>query len=375
MTEETIVTAPRPPWRRLGFGRTVTGIAAISTRELRGRMRGRRTFVLLTLYLLALGGYAALMEIQAEREYSTSFGGSAAFASAAIGQSIFTGLLMLMTLQVVFLAPSATAGSISLEREKQTLEMLLATPISSLAIVVGKLLSALAWLFLLILASVPLMSIVFLFGGIGPETVVAGYLVLIAAALGLGSFGLALSCLVRRTTAATAVSVTVGIAMIVMFWTVLQGFDGRIQTGDGGEGIRTPAVVAYLNPFVAQADVLCSAESSFGGRWCSTVDQFVPNRGGVIFIDGDGKDVGPPPVEVPTLEEGVLEGRQPRIAPGEPSDVVPEDVLIQRDPVWMRSVIAWLGVSVLSLFIAIQAVSPTRRWRPRLGRTTRSIDA
>ena len=45
-----------------------------------------------------------------------------------------------------------TAGQISLEREKQTLEMLTATPISSLAIVIGKLLSALAYVFLLIAA-------------------------------------------------------------------------------------------------------------------------------------------------------------------------------------------------------------------------------
>ena len=46
---------------------------------------------------------------------------------------------MLETLQVVFLAPALTAGAISLEREKQTLDLLVVTPISSLAIVIGKL--------------------------------------------------------------------------------------------------------------------------------------------------------------------------------------------------------------------------------------------
>ena len=38
--------------------------------------------------------------------------------------------------------PASTAGAISLEREKQTLDLLVTTPISSLAIVLGKLLSA-----------------------------------------------------------------------------------------------------------------------------------------------------------------------------------------------------------------------------------------
>ena len=131
-------------------------------------------------------------------------GVSAAFASAQIGQVVFAAMLMLMTLQVVFLAPSSTSGAISLEREKQTLDLLITTPISSLAIIVGKLLSALVWVFLLIAASIPMLAVVFVFGGVGPESVVPGYLVLVAVALGLGSFGLLCSSVVKRTTAATA---------------------------------------------------------------------------------------------------------------------------------------------------------------------------
>ena len=136
--------ASSPPMSRrrrwLAVGRATGGIAAIGVKELRGRMRGRRAFVVLTIYLLLLGGFAVMVETLIARNYQTGFGGSSAFASAAIGQGIFAALLMLMTLQVVFLAPSSTAGAISLEREKQTLELLITTPISSVAIVIGKLL-------------------------------------------------------------------------------------------------------------------------------------------------------------------------------------------------------------------------------------------
>ena len=110
------------------FARTAGGIAAIGVKELRGRMRGRRAFAILTIYLLLLGGFALMAERLVESNYTSGFGGSSAFAGAAIGQGIFAALLMLMTLQVVFLAPSSTSGSISLEREKQTLELLIATP-------------------------------------------------------------------------------------------------------------------------------------------------------------------------------------------------------------------------------------------------------
>jgi ABC-2 type transport system permease protein len=359
-----VALASRPP-RNLGFARTVGGIAAIGVKETRGRMRGKRAFIVLTIYLVLLAGFAAMVEILVEQSFSTGFGGSGAFASAAIGQGIFTALLMLMTLQVVFLAPSSTAGGISLEREKQTLELLIATPISSVAIVIGKLLSALVWVFLLIAASIPLMSVVFVFGGIGPETVLAGYLVLLATALGLGSFGLACSSLVKRTTASTAISIfgvlaiTIGTAFILIFWTAMGSFDNNGNRVGGLFGMRAPAVLAYVNPFIAQADVMCTTESSFGGGWCSTVDSLVPNRNGIVFTDGGVVPVPAPPV-IQTID-----GKEVFVDEGfaEP-EVAPQQVLPQRDALWIRSVITWLVLSVLFLFIAIQAVSPTRRWRP-----------
>ena len=113
---------------------------------------------------------------------------------------------MLETLQVAFLAPSSTAGAISLEREKQTLELLVVTPISSLAIVIGKLFSALIYVWLLIAASIPLTAVVFVYGGVAPDDVLRGYIVLIVTALGFGAFGLLASSLVKRTQAATAIS-------------------------------------------------------------------------------------------------------------------------------------------------------------------------
>ncbi len=341
-------------------------------------MRGKRAFIVLTIYLVLLAGFAGMVEILVEQSFSTGFGGSAVFASSAIGQGIFAALLMLMTLQVVFLAPSSTSGAISLEREKQTLELLIATPISSLAIVVGKLLSALVWVFLLIAASIPLMAVVFVFGGIGPETVLSGYAVLIATALGLGSFGLACSSLVKRTTASTAITIfgvlaiSIGTAFILVFWTAMGSFDNNGNRAGGLFGMRAPAVLGYINPFIAQADVMCSTESSFGGGWCSAVDSLVPNRGGVVFVD-QGERFGPQPVPAPQTGDG-KEVEMGFVERGPfPGDVVPEQQFQQqRTSVWTMSVITWLILSVIFLTIAVQAVSPTRRWRPRLRRATRS---
>jgi ABC-2 type transport system permease protein len=362
--------------RFTAFVRTAGGVSAIGVKELRGRMRGRRAFAIITIYLLLLGGFALMAEKLIESQYTSGFGNSSAFAGAAIGQGIFAALLMLMTLQVAFLAPSSTSGSISLEREKQTLELLIATPISSLAIVVGKLLSALVYVFLLIAASIPLMAVVFVYGGVGPEDVLRGYVVLIATALGLGSFGLLCSSIVKRTTAATAITifgvlaVTIGTVFVLGFWQAMGRFD------DSGNrtpflGIRAPAVLAYLNPFIAQADVMCGTETSFSGGWCSAVNGLVPTNDGVIFSQEQGP-VPMPPVFVDgkgVVNNGVAfaVGGGPVLGPDgakiDPAQVQPFDV--QRDALWPKSVVTWLILSVVFLLLSVQAVSPTRRWHLR----------
>jgi ABC-2 type transport system permease protein len=395
---------PRPK-RFTSFARTAGGIAAIGVKELRGRMRGRRAFAILTIYLVLLGGFALMAERLFEANASRGFGGTSAFAGAQIGQGIFAALLMLMTLQVVFLAASATAGSISLEREKQTLELLIATPISSLAIVLGKLLSALVYIFLLIAASIPLMAVVFVYGGVGPEDVLRGYIVLIATALGLGSFGLLCSSLVKRTTAATAItifgvlSVTIGSIFVLGFWQAIGSFDEN-GNREGLFGIRSPAILAYLNPFVAQADVMCGTESTFGGGWCGVVNGLVPSDDGIVFLEqpmpmpmpapmidgkgfvrddvggfeviGNGDVVAVDGVAAPMRAFAVKGG----VAFQAGVDVVANDVIdpaqvqpfdVQRDFLWPKTVATWLILSAIFLLLSVQAVSPTRRWHLRRG--------
>jgi len=356
--------------------RAIGGIAAIGVKELRGRMRGRRAFIILTIYLLLLGGFALMVEQIMEQSFQNPFAGASATAGPAIGQAIFAAVLLLMTLQVVFLAPSSTAGAISLEREKQTLELLVTTPISSFAIVIGKLLSALVYVFLLIAASIPLMAVVFVFGGVGPEDIVRGYIVLIVTALGLGSFGLLCSSLVKRTTASTAITIfgvlaiTIGTVFLLVFWQAMGSFDATGNRRPGPLGIRTPYPLAWINPFLAQADVLCGTESTFGGGWCSVVQGLAPttDNNGVIINNVGGGGVGVP-LPVPAVpEKGFAPGGA--IAIDDSGNPIVNDVAApdqpfgaRQDTLWPKTVAMWLGMSVFFILLSIQAVSPTRRWR------------
>src|SRR6185312_12960724 len=85
------------------------------------------------------------------------------------GQPVFIGLVAFQLGLVCFLAPSFTAGVISGERERQTYDLLMTTPLP-LALIVGtKLFAALAYVFLLIVAALPLLAISLFLGGVAPE--------------------------------------------------------------------------------------------------------------------------------------------------------------------------------------------------------------
>jgi hypothetical protein len=293
----------------------------------------------------------------------------------------------------VFLAPAFTSGAISLEREKQTLDMLAATPISSLAIVVGKLLSALAYVFLLIAASVPLTAIVFVFGGVGPDDVLRAYAVLIVSALGLGSMGLFISASMQRTQGATVVTfftvlfLTLGTMFGVLFWNTMSGVNGSTGfiSGSGGVGPikgRAPEAMLWFNPFAAQYDVICGASDGYGG-WCSRLNTITNGaisvggvRGTIVqptqpgFGFDDPAVVGGPLGVGAAPDVGIPNGGFKFDANGRLINggiglgaTDPQPFGVRRDTFWPRSLQAWGVISVLFILASIQLVSPTRRWR------------
>ena len=86
-TTQAGVREVAPRRRFSGLRRTGLGIGAIGVKELRGRMRGRRAFVILSLYLILLGGFTWMVELIMERTYSAGFGGSSAFATGPSGRA------------------------------------------------------------------------------------------------------------------------------------------------------------------------------------------------------------------------------------------------------------------------------------------------
>ena len=91
------------------------------------------------------------------------------------------------------------AGCISGERERQTLDLLLMTKMSPLSIVLGKLMSSMATLILIIIATLPIFSIVFYFGGVSIFSLLIMFLFIIATACMACSISIFFSCIFKKT--------------------------------------------------------------------------------------------------------------------------------------------------------------------------------
>jgi len=242
-------------------------VGTIMVKELRSRMRGRRSFIVLTVYLallafIAYGAYLVVAPLASERA-GAGDGFEQANASAFIGRSIFTALSVFQLVLVCVIAPAFTAGQISLEREKQTLDLLISTPLRPGAIVIGKLATALAFVVLMIVAAVPISALVLMYGGAEVPNIVQQQLVLLSAAVGFGAIGIFASALTKRTQTATVlaystvIGLVLGSAMLFGFWqTVAQRDDLFGLQPNGG----APEQLRYLNPMVAMLDVVSQVE-------------------------------------------------------------------------------------------------------------------
>ncbi len=201
--------------RKRGIVRWIRRVMSnpVVLKELRGRMRGARAFVVLTLYLLLLGGSVSLSFIPlASLPMGTGFDLA---MRQLIGKTMFGIAVFIQFIIVSFVAPGITAGTITSEREHQTYDILRTTLLSARDLVNGKLLAALSFLFLLLLAALPIQSLAFLLGGVGMEEVIIAVIMLLTTAVALSTIGIFLSSLLKRTLVSTVLAYAVSILSVI----------------------------------------------------------------------------------------------------------------------------------------------------------------
>jgi ABC-2 type transport system permease protein len=194
----------------------------VMVKELRSRMRGRRAFVVLTIYLLAMSGLISLVYAAYASAAATPYGPDPSEA----GKVVFAVVMGVQGFLVLFIGPAFTAGAITGEKERQTYELLQTTLLSPRWFVLGKLMSALSYILLLTIASIPLQSIAFLLGGLSFTELVVGQLLLAVTAVAFALYGLYCSSIMRTTLASSVATfggtlfAVVGFPLLILliFW-------------------------------------------------------------------------------------------------------------------------------------------------------------
>lgn len=129
---------------------------------------------------------------------------------------------------MVWIVPILTAGTVSGEREKQTLEIMLTTPKKPISIVWGKLLAALSNFMIYIISSVPIMAIAFVLGGMNWLALLGYIFMMILLAVYIGSIGVFCSCTFKRTIVSIVMTFVIEVAL---FFIPLVVFGGVIVIG------------------------------------------------------------------------------------------------------------------------------------------------
>jgi len=184
-------------------------------KEMRSRMRGNRMPVLL-LVCTALAGLAAVLVLNfmPATLHDPSTPSDSPPAMALLGKILFVILVELEGLICAFIAPALTAGAITLEREQQTLEMLFLTRLSGVNILLGKLLSALSVVVIILLCMLPVQAIAFILGGVAPEQVAWCTLLIFACSTLFAAIGLFFSIHAAKTPVAMALTYSVCLAWL-----------------------------------------------------------------------------------------------------------------------------------------------------------------
>ena len=184
----------------------------VTVKELRGRMRRGRAYIIITIYLIMMSVLVGLVYLGlASTANNVGNSGSA----QAVGKVVFGIVVGVEMMMVCFVAPALTAGAVSSERERQTYDLLRTTLLPTRSLVLGKLTSALSFLLLLLVVGFPLQALASLFGGVAIEEVLVAFLLLAVSALTFSAIGLLVSSLMKSTLASTVISYVA--AIIVVF--------------------------------------------------------------------------------------------------------------------------------------------------------------
>lgn len=227
----------------------------------------------LPLALFFYSGLLSLIAVSTLASVSTTYEyyGSMNFETLT---TVFMILACVQAVIICIIIPILTAGSIAGERERQTLDLMLTSPVSPWTIVMGKLLAAMSQVFLFVISSLPAMGIAFLYGGIQWRYLLIFLVAIMCVAFFCGAIGIWCSSVYKKTIVSVIMTMAVELLFFVgPFLIVVADYAlkaEQVMSSSGTYSISkiyigwTP-IVLLLDPALGFADALLVAYTGGSG--------------------------------------------------------------------------------------------------------------
>lgn len=224
--------------------------------------------VIMTIFLFLALGLLYLIFL-AERSGSGNPNSlSSSVLNTGTGRTMFEWVLALEMLVIVFVVPGLSAGAISGERDRQTLIPLQVTLVKPRGIFLGKVGAATAFVSLVVIASVPLLAVCYLVGGVSLRSVLMSVVAMIVTGFLLAVMGVALSAIFKRTTVAVLASYGLVLFMTIGSGVILAVLAIIFSVADVAVGESWLLYVPlYLNPFITLAGAGGVIDNAFINAW------------------------------------------------------------------------------------------------------------
>lgn len=146
--------------------------------------------------------------------------------AARLAQDYFEMFMATQLIAVFLLTPAYVAGAIADEKNRRTLEFLLATDLRSREIILSKLGARLAQMTMFVLTGLPILSFMQFLGGVSPNLIIAGFVTTAMTMFGLAGISIFQSTYYKRPRDAIAITYLMVLAYVIislLLWAFQRG--------------------------------------------------------------------------------------------------------------------------------------------------------
>ena len=269
-----------------------------------------------------------------------------------LAESFVFTILTLQTAAVLLLTPVYVAGAIAEEREKHTLELLFTTHLRDREIVLGKLCARVVHLASVLLAALPILSLIQFWGGVEMGVLLAGFANTALMLFSVGSISILISVSSRSVTGAVLTSYALVIPFGLFFFCMAMGFATPIAMLIG----RNPGMVVspteYLGWVLLGLTLLHGTVIAFALTMAiRTVRMEGPAP--VLPYEGARVPTQPAPAPAPVLTACEELDAGPRAVPRQNYDLPP---MTDRPLVWKETVLGTGGIGADQILLIMGMV-------------------